>query len=110
MYVDIKKEIKNKDYIQEMIDNEFKKSIVDNMFFVNIDLLRLESDVYDFKKDWDQNPKKASLSIYGKPYYFKIILLTNNVPSYFLFKLDNMKTILAPNISTINNIISTINL
>jgi hypothetical protein len=75
-----------------LIDEEFSKNILDNIFFKNINGLRMNSDLITFNSDlWEQNPKQFCLDYYKSSDFYKIILLVNDIPSIFSFKRNNFK-------------------
>jgi hypothetical protein len=96
------------------IFNEFKKPILDNVFFTNLGVLRIESDFYEFTNDrWVQRPSIFCMDIYEEPMLYPVIMLVNNIksfidfiPSKLITSVNNKSIIIAPNRRTINKILS----
>lgn len=105
----------NQSSIIKQILDEFKKSIFENVFFTNLPILKTNSDYYDFTNDsWYQRPTVFCLDIYSEPQLFPIILLVNNIKTFFEFvpekfneMPDGRKIIIAPHFSTILDILKT---
>ncbi|MFA7202812.1 MAG: hypothetical protein WC188_03775 [Candidatus Caldatribacteriota bacterium] len=103
-----KLEIKN-------IFKEFAKPIFNNVFFINLAALRLESEFYEFNNNnWSQRPTIFCMEIYEEPLLYPIILLVNNIKSFLEFVPNNLAitnsnqhVIIAPYRSIINKILST---
>ena len=99
------------------IFREFAKPMLSNVFFTNLGALRLESDFYEFTNDrWMQRPTIFCMDNYSEPLLFPIIMLVNNIKSFFEFTPDRFiptikkqRIIIAPYRSTINKILSTSN-
>lgn len=105
------KDIKN-------IFKEFAKPILDNVFFTNLAALRLESDYYEFTNDrWVQRPMIFCMDIYDEPFLYPIIMLVNNIKTFFEFiperfspTIKNQRIIIAPQRTIINKILNTSNI
>lgn len=100
------------------IFKEFAKPILENVFFTNLGALRLESDFYEFTNDrWMQRPTIFCLDNYNEPLLYPVIMLVNNIKSFFEFTperfiptIKKQRIIIAPYRSTITKILSTSNL
>jgi hypothetical protein len=100
------------------IFKEFTKPILSNVFFTNLAALRLESDYYEFTKDsWIYRPTIFCMDIYDEPLLYPVILLVNNIKTFFEFTPDrftptvkNQRVIISPYRTTINKILSTSNI
>ncbi len=103
------KHFKTQIYTVQKILQEFKKPIFQNIFFQNIDALKLNAEEVLFSDNtWHQCPQKFCLDYYDEPYFFMVILMANNITSIFNFKLDNIPTrlIIAPKKSKISKLVS----
>ena len=97
------------------IFKEFAKPILDNVIFTNLAALRLESDFYEFTNDrWMQRPTIFCMDNYDEPLLYPVIMLVNNIKSFFEFTPErfvptskNQRIIIAPYRSTISKILST---
>lgn len=84
--------------VKELI-TEFTKPIFLNRYFINLDALKINSDIVPFNKNtWDQNPQQFCFDYYKIYEYYLVILLVNNIKSMFYFKKDNLNKgmIIAP--------------
>ena len=94
---------------------EFKKSRFQNVFFNNLILLKANSNYYDFTNDnWLQRPTIFCLDVYNDPQIYPVIMLVNNIKTFFEFTPSNFKQmpdgrriIIAPTYSTILDILNT---
>jgi len=97
------------------IFKEFAKPILSNVFFTNLAALRLESDFYEFTNDrWVQRPTIFCMDVYDEPLLYPVIMLVNNIKTFFEFTPDrfiptikNQRIIIAPYRTTINKVLST---
>lgn len=97
------------------IFKEFAKPILSNVFFTNLAVLRLESDFYEFTNDrWIQRPTIFCMDNYEEPLLYPIILLVNNIKTFFEFTperfvstVKNQRIIIAPHRTIINKVLST---
>jgi len=108
MNLDILDEISSKTYLQTIIDNEFKKSLDQNIFYINMEYLILNSRDERFKQEWELSPKKASLDLYSNQYLYKILLMVNNCSTISDFTMDNLQYVKAPEISAIRKLANSI--
>ena len=108
-YSNFKNFFNSQPYFVTNILNEFKKPIFQNVFFQNLDSLKLDADSVEFSDDtWYQRPEKFCYDHYGEQYIFFIILLTNNITSIFNFKPNNFPDgkIIAPKLKKISKFTS----
>ena len=99
----------------KQIFREFAKPILSNVFFTNLAALRLESDYYEFTNDrWTQQPTIFCLDNYNEPLLYPVIMLVNNIKTFFEFTperfpitVKNQRIIIAPYRSTIIKVLST---
>lgn len=99
------------------IFKEFKKPILNNVFFTNLAVLRLESNFYEFTNDrWNQKPTIFCLDTYNEPLLYPVIMLVNNIktfleftPDRFISTIKHQKIIIAPYRETIIKVLSTSN-
>jgi hypothetical protein len=97
------------------IFKEFSKPILSNVFFTNLAALRLESDYYEFTNDrWIQRPTIFCMDNYDEPLLYPIIMLVNNIKTFFEFTperfaptIKNQRIIIAPYRNIISKILST---
>jgi len=97
------------------IFKEFAKPILSNVFFTNLAALRLESDFYEFTNDrWVQRPTIFCMDVYDEPLLYPVIMLVNNIKTFFEFTPDrfiptikNQRIIIASYRTTINKVLST---
>lgn len=85
----------------KVIQNEFDKDLFENMFYKNLHILQFEENynIIPFKKhSWNQNPAQFCYDEYGDGFsdLYNIILLCNNVSSFFEFTFDNLSEIIKP--------------
>ncbi len=88
---------------------EFNKSIHQNCFYRNINILRQESDFVKFTDTrWYMRPDVFCQDYYNEFNYSKIILLVNNISSFFTFSPDNLEDqiIVAPYEPTIFKVLN----
>ncbi len=79
-------------HIREKLIKEFSKPIFENKFYINKEYLLLDHSKYKLLKEiWIQNPQAFALEIYGDYYYYRILLLVNNLGSSIQFKPSNLK-------------------
>ena len=77
-------------YNAKKILNEYKKDINQNVFFLNIDALRTEADLIEFKiQRWTYRPMMFCNEIYSEPNFAPVIMTVNNINSFFDFKEEN---------------------
>lgn len=94
---------------------EFARPILENVFFTNLAALRLESNYYEFNNDnWYQKPTVFCLDVYDEPLLYPVIMLTNNIKTFFEFTperfaqtVKNQRIIIAPYKDIIIKILST---
>ena len=89
--------------------NEYKKDIHKNVFFINLDALRDESDVVEFNiQRWTYRPMMFCNEIYGEPNYAQVLMTVNNINSFLDFKEENFRDglILVPPEETILRVLS----
>jgi hypothetical protein len=99
----------------QRIFTEFKKPRVQNVFFTNLILLKSNSDYYDFVSDsWYQRPTVFCLDVYNEPQIFPVIMMVNNIKTFFEFTptnfnqmSDGRRIIISPHYSTILEILNT---
>jgi len=92
------------DYLSFFIKKEFTKPITNNLFFVNIDYLRKNSQVVDFKLKYNFSPQTVAIDYYDNKFFYPIIMLVNNCPSIFKFHSTYYQKILVPSLESIINI------
>lgn len=74
------------------IIKEFKKSLMENVFFRNYDYLVRVSKNVPFSQDtWNLRPFIFCKDYYEEPYIYPVILLTNNIPTMFEFVSSNFE-------------------
>jgi len=112
-YVALDQHFAAQPYDVKKIFTEFSKPIFNNVFFNNLATLRMNADFVDFNVDkWYQRPTVFCLDIYNEPQLFPVILLVNNIKSFFEFtsdyfpKVDNKHVIIAPYRSEIRKVLS----
>ena len=89
----------NQTYDIKRMFNEFRKPIFNNVFFKNIDSLRLNSDYVDFNQDkWFQQPTVFCMDMYKESQLFPVILLVNHMKSFLEFTPDYCIQVRTPNI------------
>ncbi len=84
---------------QKKVMLEFEKSIHQNTFFININLLQTNSDLVEFNVEkWYMRPELFCKDYYTNPYLSQIVLLVNNIKSFFEFIPDKFtdRIIIAP--------------
>lgn len=89
--------------------NEYKKDIHKNVFFINLDALRNEANLVEFKiQRWEMRPQMFCNEIYKEPNLAQVILTTNNIHSFLDFREANFRDglILAPRKDVILRILS----
>jgi hypothetical protein len=97
------------------IFKEFEKPILSNVFFTNLAALRLESDYHEFTNDrWNQRPTIFCMDNYEEPLLYPIIMLVNNIKTFFEFTpgrfpatIKNQRIIIAPHRRIISKILRT---
>lgn len=93
------------------IYQEFKKDIFDNVFFRNIDILRLKSTGVNFTQNtWLMRPHVFCYDYYNDQDLWKVLLLTNNLGSHMQFVPEqlNKRVILAPPKDLIYSLLSNV--
>ena len=96
---------------QNKVINEFKKSIHDNIFFINIDSLQSNSKFITFDVEkWSQRPDVFCNDYYKNSSYYQILLLVNNIKTIFNFTPEAVKNriIIAPTEAAIIKLLSLI--
>ena len=99
--------------LYKQILKEYTKSIIDNVFFQNLEYLYTNSDLVRFSNDmWIQRPEMFCIDYYGHSEISPIILTCNRLSTFFLFTIDNFKDslIIAPREKNIIKLISLIQL
>jgi hypothetical protein len=96
------------DYLSAFIKEEFTKPIINNIFFINIDYLKENSQVVEFKTKYDFSPQAAAIDYYNNKFFYPIIMLVNNCPSIFKFHSAYYQKILIPSLDSIVNIYNSI--
>ena len=104
-YVNIIRDVNKKNKTIKFIRNEFKKVITENIFFQNLKYLLKNSKEIPFKSEWNFNVQKCSFDVYGDREFYPIIMLVNNIPSFFEFHSDNFDKLFIPNLDSIMFII-----
>lgn len=107
-YTDVLKSYQNQPYFVQRILNEFKKDIFDNVFFINKDLFLNNPSYVEFTKDsWYMRPHVFCQDTYGEQYVYPVILLLNNISTFFNFIPENFsnRMILTPDISLISSVL-----
>ena len=97
--------------LERKVLNEYKKSLSENIFFLNIDLLSQESDLIKFDRDdWMYRPDVFCNDHYDEPYIFPVILTINNIPTFFQFIPENFvnEIIIAPRLSAIYKVLENV--
>lgn len=87
---------------------EFKKPLFQNTFFRNIELLKEESNLVKFDNSkWIMRPTHFCNDYYGEQYLFPVILLVNNIKTFFDFRPENFynQIIIAPKIEKIVSVL-----
>jgi len=95
----------------KQIMQEYTKSIIDNVFFQNLEYLHTYSDLVRFSNDmWNQRPEMFCVDYYGQSELSPIILTCNRLSTFFLFTVDNLKDslIIAPRLENIIKLLSLI--
>jgi uncharacterized lipoprotein YddW (UPF0748 family) len=91
--------------ITTFIKHEFSKNIIENIFYQNLDYLKRNSYLIDFKPDYNYSPQKVSYNEYKNKNYYELILLVNNCKTFFQFNNSYLKKIIIPTKQAIINII-----
>lgn len=107
--INLRQHFQNQPYDVKKILKEFKKPIHDNVFFLNVDILRERSKFIRFDNDkWYMRPHLFCHHHYNEQYYYPIIFIVNNIGSVFDFKPDNFseRIIIAPTAKVIFQILS----
>jgi hypothetical protein len=97
-------------YIKKVFE-EYKKPILSNAFFNNIDMLIENSELIKFdRNEWNYRPDIFCNDYYDEPYLYPIILTVNNIPTIFQFIPENFleNIILAPTMMIILKLIETL--
>lgn len=95
-------------YESLFIFEEFRKDIMFNIFFQNINYLHNYSSVVKFNKDyWIYKPEIFCADYYSDHFFWPVILLVNDLGSIFNFHPNNLKEqyIIAPSKESINTVI-----
>ena len=95
-------------YIKNILE-EFKKPINDNVFYINFEILRTDSDLIEFNNSlWNMRPDVFCQDYYNQNEYYPIILLVNNISSIFLFNGENLEgeVIISPYENTILKVLN----
>ena len=111
IHSDLIKYYNSLNYNTNIIYQEFKKDIFDNVFFRNIDILRLKSTGVKFDQNmWIMRPHIFCYDYYEDQDLWKVILLTNNLGSHMQFVPEQMmkRVILAPPKDLIYSLLSNI--
>lgn len=98
-FINIKDEIFSRKSLVNFVYLEFNKLKTENRFFKNVDSLLLNAEKVKFSSNqWNMNPKQFCLDHYGEQDFYLIILMINNIRSYFDFYEENIKDrrIIAP--------------
>lgn len=96
-----------KDTVSRVIISEFSKNIHDNRFHTNLDRLLDNSDIIKFDLNkWMRRPDMFCKDYYDLPTCYHIVLLVNNISSYFSFVDENLidSYIIAPRFEVIKSI------
>ena len=99
-----------KPYIKKIL-NEYKKPIMHNVFFNNINMLIENSELVKFdRNEWVFRPDVFCNDYYDEPYIYPVIMTVNNIPTVFQFIPENFVDgiIVAPTISAILKALETI--
>lgn len=109
----LQKHFQYQNSIIKLILDEFTKPIHMNIFFRNIDYLSLKCDLVEFNNNkWIYNPNLFCKDYYDEEYLSPVILMINNIGSFFDFipsKFINEK-ILCPSYNEIITVIQLPNL
>lgn len=91
MALNLLEEAESRPYYIKLILQEFALPITSNIFFINKAGLKLDADFIEFDKiKWRHNPRQFCQDQYGIQEAFPIILMMNNISSYFEFIPDNI--------------------
>lgn len=88
---------------------EFKKPILENVFYNNIQYLVERSSFINFNKEkWILRPYNFCRDYYSEPYFYPVILLVNNLGSVYHFRPEKFtnEIIIAPNKDAIIEVLS----
>ena len=108
MALNLLEEANARPYYIKLIFQEFTLPIISNIFFINKAGLELNAEFIDFDKiKWQYNPRQFCQDQYGIQEVFPIILMMNNIRSYFDFTHDNIinNKIIAPKYNFITSIL-----
>lgn len=98
-YVSLNNFFSSQSYDVKKIFKEFAKPIFNNIFFMNIDTLRTNSDYVEFNADrWYQQPLVFCLDVYNEPQIYPVIMLVNNIMSFLQFTPDYCVNVRTPTI------------
>jgi hypothetical protein len=91
MPLNLLEEIISRPYYSRLILSEFNKPVLTNIFYINKQGLILNSDIIEFNKQkWLHNPRQFCYDHYEVQELFPLILLVNNISSFFNFIPDNL--------------------
>lgn len=95
----------------QRVMKEYTKTIHNNIFYINREVLRDESDYILFSSNrWNMRPHVFAADEYGEiyQYIYPVILTVNNIASIFHFKQENFphRIILKPTLETVFSVLS----
>jgi hypothetical protein len=87
---------------------EFNKPISENRFLINYEYLIKDYNKVPFSKDvWNMRPDFFCAEYYDHPFFYPVILLSNNLKTIFEFTHTKLKyNIIAPKIENVIMILS----
>lgn len=106
---DFKKYYSQQPYNIKRVLKEFNKPIHENIFFCNIEMLRLNSKLILFNSlKWKMRPDMFCQMHYNEHQLYPVILLVNNISTLFKFVADNLedRVIIAPYETTITKVLN----
>lgn len=90
MPLNLLEEANSRPYYSRLVLTEFNKPLMSNIFFINRQGLILNSKIINFNTHkWLHNPRQFCYDHYEIQELFPLILLVNNIPSFFNFIPDN---------------------
>jgi hypothetical protein len=90
MPLNLLEEVTSRPYYSRLVLGEFNKPLMSNIFFINKQGMILNSALVDFdKRRWLHNPRQFCYDYYEIQELFPLILLVNNISSFFNFIPDN---------------------
>lgn len=106
---DLSDHFKRQKFDVQKVFEQFKKPLMENVFFRNYEYLINNSELIKFSKgNWKYKPYLFCKDHYKEPYFYPIILMCNNLGSVFEFTPNNLlnEIILAPKTNIITKTLS----